>query len=353
METIEIKVAKTAAQHWGQTEPTNLEEAKGITWGSEISSIKGIVSVLGLNPELEEKLVEEIYTKDTISEEIAKEIKSKTNNETIINILSVVHEKWENNNPNNFLRVNKDENGQDKPRDKEYQFVPLQMLSWKEAKSDLLFLKPILEAAGVEVDENSVQQQFEVSQKEFLIDHGIYLNEQLQGALKYSNIHPILKGLETKNGGNIRDLLRNDEVSAKMAEQILGQIEIKSKEELLKEIQESDNPLYNDVYHVKSNRTYSYAGLEDIDEYMTMRDILISKLTETRLREEAAPKGEQNNYTFEKVDNERGIVTPKDMAKVAQKQETTKGEVSKIKAFFDRMLGREDRVTENGGKDEK
>jgi len=349
MQSIEMKIAKTAAENWGQPEPTNLEEAKGITWGSEISSIKGIVSVLGLNPELEEQIVEDVYTKDTISEDIAQEIRSKINNETIIDILSVVHDEWVKNNPNNFLRINK-ENGQDKPRNKEYQFVPLQMLSWKEAKSDLLFLKPILEASGVEIDEKAIEQQFEIAQKEFLIDQKIYSTEQLKAALKYYNIYPVLDGLETKNGGNIRDLLKDDEILDKMVGQIAGQIDIKSKEELLKEIQESNNPLYKDVYHVESDRTYIDVN---IDEYMTKEEILVSKLIETRLREEEAPKGEQNNYTFEKVGNERGLVTPKAIAKAAQKQETTKGEVSWAKGFFNRILGREDRVEENGGKDEK
>lgn len=96
-------------------------------------------------------MVEEIYTKDKLSEDISKEIQSKiyrgaldkNSSPAIVNMLSVVHDEWVRNNPNNFLRVNKDENWQDKPRNKEYQFVPLQMLSWKEAKSDLLFLKPI------------------------------------------------------------------------------------------------------------------------------------------------------------------------------------------------------------------
>lgn len=350
MESIEMKIAKTAAKNWGQAEPTNLEEAKGITWGSEISSIKGIVSVLGLNPELEQQITEDVYTKDTISEDIANQINGRVDNTTIINMLSVVHDEWVKNNPNNFLRVNKDENGQDKPRNKEYQFVPLEMLSWKEAKSDLLFLKPILEAAGVEINEESLQQQFEIAQKEFLIDHNIYSKEELQSALKYYNIYPVLDGLETKNGGNIRDLLKNNEISDKMSEQIMGQIDIKSKEDLLKEIQESENPLYNDEYHVESDKTYKFMGETDIDEKMSMRDILISKLTEDRLREENAPKGEQNNFTFTKTGK---VLTPKDIAKASQEKETTKGEVSKVKAFFDRILGRDNKVTENDGRNEK
>lgn len=94
------------------------KKLKGITWGSEISSIKGIISVLGLNPELESRMVEEIYTKDKLSEDISKEIQSKiyrgaldkNSSPAIVNMLSVVYDEWVRNNPNNFLRVNKDEN---------------------------------------------------------------------------------------------------------------------------------------------------------------------------------------------------------------------------------------------------
>lgn len=157
MDSVEMKIAKIAASNWGQSEPQNLEEAKGITWGSEVSSIQGIISVLGLNPEVEKRMIDDIYTKDTISEDISKEIQSKISdkgtNVSIIKMLSVVHDEWVKNNSNNFLRVN-----DGKPRNKEYQFVPLEMLSWKEAKSDLLFLKPILEAAGVKVDEKKIEE---------------------------------------------------------------------------------------------------------------------------------------------------------------------------------------------------
>lgn len=349
-------------ESWGEiTQDEARDKAFGIVGGSEIAAVEGISKTFGLGDDVTTKLIGpkaedgkynktgEIYTSSKISPEIATKIQEAMNSgdkdKNVLNILSTIHDTWVRNNPDNFLAT---KNG--KPRNKEYQFVPLELLSWKEVESDFVFLKPILEAAGVEIDEKSLQQQFELSQKEFLIDHGIYSKEQLKGALKYSNIYPILDGLETKNGGNIKDLMKNDEILDKMVEQIMGQIDINSKEDLLKEIQESENPLYNDEYHVKSDKTYKFMGALDIDEKMSMRDILISKLTEDRLREENAPTGEQNNFTFTKTGQ---VVTPKDIAKASQEKETTKGEVSKVKAFFDRILGRDTRVTENDGRDEE
>ena len=54
--SIEMKMAETAAANWEQEAPQNLEEAKGITDKSEIRAAKGIVEVLGLPPEYEEKI---------------------------------------------------------------------------------------------------------------------------------------------------------------------------------------------------------------------------------------------------------------------------------------------------------
>lgn len=282
MESIEMKIAKIAAQNWGQKEPQNLEEAKGITWGSEISSIKGIISVLKLEPELEDQITDDVYNKSAISEDIAKKIQSgiyRDGNSSlaIIKMLSVIHDGWVKNNPNNFLRVNKDENGNDKPRNKEYQFVPLEMLSWKEAKSDLLFIKPILEAAGVKVDEKKIEQQFEVVQKEFLIKNNIYSREslklELSGGAKF---YTALEGLETKNGGNIDQLLKKDEIVEKMAEQIEAQISLKTKEELAMDIIRSQNPVYDEVFRVTT--THNDFNWPDVDEYMSKKEMMLSRV---------------------------------------------------------------------------
>lgn len=281
MESIEMKIAKTAAKNWGQAEPQNLEEAKGITWGSEISSIKGIVKVLGLSTEMEEKMMQDVYESDTISPEIAKEIQKKiigitgTANPNIIRMLSTVHDEWVRNNPNNFMKET--EKGR---RNKEYQFVPLELLSWKEAKSDLLFLKPILEASGIEIDERQVEEQFEVAQKEFLAEHGIVSKEALKEKLQSgSKFYPALEGLETKFGGNIENLLKDQTILEDMVSQVEKQVPIKSREELAKEIIESKNPRYNDVMWVETTEhTYDEASCPIMDRPVSEREIALSKL---------------------------------------------------------------------------
>lgn len=56
-DSIEMKIAKIAARNWGQQEPTTIEEATGITWGSEVAAINGITRVIALDSEDVEKII--------------------------------------------------------------------------------------------------------------------------------------------------------------------------------------------------------------------------------------------------------------------------------------------------------
>jgi len=241
METIEMKIAKIAAQRWEQAEPTTLEEAKKITDCSEISAAKGIVSVLGLNPELEPKLLDDIYNKESISPEIASQISAGyisnidafgSGASSIINILSVIHDEWVKRFPDKFLQEG---------RNKEYQFTPLMLLSWEEAKSDLVFLKPILESAGININEKDIEAQFEVMQKEFLIDNNLTSHESIVSAISDKKFYPALEGLETKNGGNIQELIMQNDIAEKMAKQIEKQVPIKSRRDLATDLIKMEN----------------------------------------------------------------------------------------------------------------
>ena len=352
MESIEMKIAKTAAQNWGQDEPQTLEDAKGITWGSEVSSIQGIVKVLGLPPEMEEKMIKDVYESDSISPEVAKEIQSRivgitgTISPNIVKMLSTVHDEWVRNNPNNFMKET--EKGR---RKKEYQFVPLELLSWKEAKSDLLFLKPILEASGIEVDEKAVEQQFEVAQKEFLAEHKILSKESLRERLKSgSEFYPALEGLDTKFGGNIESLLKDETILEDMASQVEEQVPIKSKEELEKEIVESENPCYDDVMWLDTKEHPT--TVQGANRPISAREVTLSKLTGKPLSREVLLQCElRGSYGHEQE------IDAYETKIIREKQETKKGidstEIAKaskdvsakeqkgIKGLFARLKDRE------------
>lgn len=282
-ESIEMKIARTAASNWGQEQPKDLEEAKGITCGSEVSAISGIIQVLGLNPELQEKMIEDVYTKEIITPDIALEIKKAIEpnkdeafascERSIVNMLSVIHDGWVKSNSNKFLQEG---------RNKEYQFSPLMLLDWKEAKSDLLFLKPILEAAGIKIDEKEIEQEFEIMQKEFLIDKGLTSHEALvefvgNGAKSY----PAIEGIETKNGGNIEALLRDKDIAEKMAIQIEGRVPVKSREELTLDIIKAENDKMDEMGCVWTKVEDGQVFDEEhpnIQAVISRREMLLSEL---------------------------------------------------------------------------
>jgi len=270
--SIEMKIAKIAAENWGQEEPKNLEEAKGITWGSEVSAVKGMIEVLKLNPEMEEKIMDEVYTKDVLSDEISTQIKAKhVNPKDIVNMLSVIHDGWVKSNPNKFMQEG---------RNKEYQFAPLMLLDWKEAKSDLLFLKPILEGAGIEFDEKDIQEQFDLMQKDFMIKKNLFSHEVLARTIASgSKFYPALEGLETQNGGSIDGLLQNSVIVEKMTKQIEDRVPIKSREDFAVDIIKSSNENLDEIFWIETSRD----GVGETKYFPTIngpiskREIMLSK----------------------------------------------------------------------------
>lgn len=289
MDSIQMKIAKTAAKNWGQKEPETIEESLGITWDSEVAAVKGIAKTLNLDDSVVNKLVGtkddegklkrdgEIYTRDTISPEVASQIKEamkgKDKNKTILKILSTIHDSWVRNNSDNFLKPD---------RNKERQFVSLQLLDWEEVESDLLFLKPILEGAGIQIDEEQLKKQHELEQTEYMIDKGIFSHEDLIKHLsKGSKSYKALDGLDTKNGGNIHELLQNPEIAEKMAGQIESKVPIKSREELAVDLIKSDNPILDQIYWIETVRydtSFNEEKCPKLNQPITLREIMLSKL---------------------------------------------------------------------------
>lgn len=230
VDSIEMRIAEKAAQNWGEPLPENLEEAKKITGGSEIAVAKGIDELLGID-EKYSGILYDIYSRTEISSwraEIQEVLNGENKYNSILDILSTIHNEWVKNHSNNFLAVKA--NGE--RRNKERQFVPLELLDWGEVQSDLLFLKPVLEATGVEIKEEQLKEQFDFRQQEYLTNNKIFSHEDLVNHLRGGSRHfyPTLEGLETTNGGSIDALLRNPKILEEMATQIEGRVSIKAEE---------------------------------------------------------------------------------------------------------------------------
>lgn len=228
-------IVKNAKMNWEHMSEEDADKAldkfqsreeviNNVTYGSEKSAINGIMQVANLTHEEEKRMMDNVYNKDSIDEDIVIKIKTLIKNQgkeqIIIKILSTIHDEWVKNNANKF-----------QARQKDYQFVDLRLLSFEEVKKDLIFLQPILEGCDIEINEAELEKYFLDIQKKYMIKKGIVSHEDLKERLKQgSDFYPILKGLYTnkgiKNGEDysIEELLKKPDIVEEQARQIENEI---------------------------------------------------------------------------------------------------------------------------------
>ena len=123
-------------------------------------------------------------------------------------ILSSIHDAWVINNSNEKIFNKKVDRKQLR------QYAPLQLIGWNEVNSDLLFLKPILEAIGISINEQKLEEVYHNIVNTYLDDMEIKTEEDLSDLIasgrKYYDILPI--ELEEKL------IVRSDEISSQIVE---------------------------------------------------------------------------------------------------------------------------------------
>lgn len=191
-----------------------------ITYGSEIKAIDSIAIIGDLTQEEIKTLLEDVYTKKEVSKELSEKISNKildNKYEKILEILTHIHNEWVKNNSNKFLN-----------RQKDFQFVDLKLLPYEEVLSDLIFLQPILEGCGIDIDDEILKKEFYNKQIEYLKKEGILSHEALVGKLmEGSDFYFTLKDLTTNIDGKIVSIdekLKNREIAESMANQIEDKI---------------------------------------------------------------------------------------------------------------------------------
>lgn len=216
------------------------------TYGSELAAINGIVKLIanaeGISEEEQENLTEqlknEVYEKATLSEGLAARIRKamevKGIETSIVEILSTIHDNWVKENGNKF----------DAPKREKrlYQFGNLITMTYEDdgALADLLFLQPILEGAGIEVDvEGKLKAEFERQQREYMEKNGITDCKGLRAYVRNLEAnYPVIKGVTTSKGKTIdpavkiTDELKKTEVLERMVQQIADKIKIKYEREV-------------------------------------------------------------------------------------------------------------------------
>ena len=242
-----LKIGKKSFDYSSSDKATN-----GKTYGSEIAAIKGLVDLIskseGLSQEEQTELMEqmkkEVYTKSRLSLELAARIRYAMEEKGIeastIEVLGTIHDNWVKDNGNNF----------DAPKraKKLYQFTDLRLMTYKDdgAIADLLFLQPILEGAGIELDvQGKLKEEFEKQQKEYMAEHGITDSKGLRNYLKnLGETYPTIEGVTTTKGQKddkengiivprykITDELQNPEILERMTQQVSEKIGLNYEKE--------------------------------------------------------------------------------------------------------------------------
>ncbi len=176
------------------------------------------------------------FMKDPNMPQLERNNMRKRYNNMIIDTLFAVHDGWVQD-KENVKKFN--------AREKKHQHMPSELIGWEEAKADLLFIRPIYEAAGIEVNEEELEQVYNDRVKEFFLNRGIKTASDLSSSIAQGEeFYPALGGY-----GEILTTIKDPEY---VAEKIIPAIEQKgigNIEEVRKNIvsQIINNPVPEDV----------------------------------------------------------------------------------------------------------
>ncbi len=224
----------------------------GKTYGSEIAAIDGIVTLIekteGISEKeknaIKEQMISDIDTKASLSPELSTRIKTAMEEKgietSIIEVLGTIHDNWVKDNGKKF---------DDPSRAKKlYQFTDLRLMSYggDGATADLLFLQPLLEGAGIEVDkEGKLKEEFEKQQKEYMKEHKITDSKGLREYLmNLGENYQAIQGVETTKGKTVEPVkiteeLKKPEILERMTEQVCGKLGLEYEREVdLSEVKE-------------------------------------------------------------------------------------------------------------------
>lgn len=130
---------------------------------------------------------------DVAIKNLSKKLESVDDKERfVLDVLDNIHENW--------IEKNMNKLNDPKRVNKRYQFMPLSIIGFKEAKADLLFVQPILETAGMKVDQDRLKDAYENYDKNL---KELFSSENRVEVLDdtYNNIPQLEMGLENPEYG--------------------------------------------------------------------------------------------------------------------------------------------------------
>lgn len=99
------------------------------------------------------KMVDEVKNRFEILRTNNCEMADVMTSDLLLNASDEVHKGWTARNATPFF-------GKKDLKDQQYQYAPLELIGWKEVTSDLLFLRPVAEAVGIQIDENLMREVY-------------------------------------------------------------------------------------------------------------------------------------------------------------------------------------------------
>ncbi len=233
------EIAATAIQNW-ELYKKNPEEARrearatakrdsiddlenNHVWGKDSISaaIESLVKQLGLSDNIDPaSVVGDIYSDREGDSQgfgaIGERLRGVDNiNKVIIQALSDIHDRWCKDNAKKFFEAG---------RNKQFQHQELELIGWKEAKNDLVFLEPILKKMGIDINMGALELEYLARQAEFLKDHNIY---SVKGHRDYTSRGEYLERLasELEDGSKGKKVMEASVDSLRNNGEIVSQVE--------------------------------------------------------------------------------------------------------------------------------
>lgn len=229
-------IAKNALKSWNGLSDeeakkvvlkSSFEELENQVWAT--SSIKSAVSAIsnyfGFDQEKSDQFLKAVLgqndaemteKQEKVLNEISEEIKTCKVNDLALYSLNCIHDGWVVENAKKFSKEGRE--------NKKYQHLPLEMIGWDEAKADLLFLEPILNSVGLEIEIEKLRSDYFKSVSTFFKENG-FVDEKnfIQGdkiteaIIKGKDFYPALTEVNTAK----------DEKEAKlMTTQVWGKVSL-------------------------------------------------------------------------------------------------------------------------------
>ena len=153
------------------------------------SAILGITKELGLSMrEALEFFEASVFgPEDAEIFEVVRKKAQDFSKEQILEVLAIIHNGW--------VEKNSDEKTINKKiaRKQLRQYAPIELIGWNEVKSDLLFLRPVLEVIGVSIDEETLKETYHTRVSKYMDRYNLNSIEDLTSLIKQGRAYyPVL-----------------------------------------------------------------------------------------------------------------------------------------------------------------